>query len=77
MKVKSRTLFVKNGKEVKKRSLSTNRRFLSRIRASKGDKYRVLITYDSNEYQGKPTNDSGWYANKKKLLKTAREFLRG
>jgi len=74
--VKNITLFVKNGKEVKRYLTHSYRRFYAKLRACSGQGYRVLIKYcHPEEYAYLPTNDSGWYTNKEKLLKTARAFL--
>ena len=82
MDIKSRTLYVKNGKEVARHSYATNRRFLARLRACPAEprtKLRVVVTYEDpeKEYDVVPRNDSGWYTNKKELVKTAKEFLEG
>tara|TARA_Y100000310_G_C20378439_1_gene666898 strand:+ start:283 stop:543 length:261 start_codon:yes stop_codon:yes gene_type:complete len=82
MKIKSRTLYLKNlHQPATRHSYSTNRRFLARIRACSAEEARVLVKYedDKKEYDlrsGKElVNDSGWYKNKAELLKTARAFL--
>jgi len=79
VKVKIRTLYIKKGKQVSRCSLSTNRRFLARIRDRSGDSFRVVITYtdDKKEYDGIPNNDTGWCTDKESLVKTTKAFLYG
>ena len=77
MKVKSRSLYLKNGKEVTRHSFATNRRFLARLRAYSGDSFCVLVKYEdkNKEYRLTPYNNSGWYSDKEELLETAKAFL--
>jgi len=82
MKVKSRSIYLKNGKEVVKHHPATNRRFLTRIQTYLAERMCIIVRYrdDKGEYEkgGQLLNDSGWYSGKKKveLLKTARAFLK-
>ena len=77
MKVKTRTLYIKKKGKTTIHSYTTNRRFLSAVRACSGERFRVLVKYldPKKEYGGVPSNDSGWYENKRELLRVAKAFL--
>lgn len=77
MDIKSRIIYVKGGRKVKRYIPTTNRRFFARCQAWSGERYRILVRYHDREkeYDGEPLNDSGWYTDKKELIKTARAFF--
>lgn len=78
MRVRSRSIYLKDGKKVQGYYPTTDRRFLARIHAYSAERMRVIVRYrdDGSQYSTKAlVNDSGWYRSKAKLLKTAKAFL--